>query len=584
MTRPVGLALGLAVVIATSCSRADRSERSSADGVAYERRKANSAALPSSHAALDAAGPAFAFRAQDLPFTYDRGDTGAKWPVETVGGGVALLDFDGDGDLDLFLAQGGPLPPRPAETAGLATDVLLRNDGGGRFVDVSKAAGLTYKGYGLGAFAVDFDGDGDTDVFVARYGRNTLYRNDGDRFVDVTERAGVGCGRWTLGAAFADYDQDGDLDLFLANYIEFDPKKAPYGRDPRTGKADYGMPADFFGQPDVLYRNEGNGRFVDVAKASKIKDVDGRGMSVLACDLDLDGRIDFFVTNDQQPNLLWRNKGDGTFEDVGETIGVALNAQGQTEANMGVAQGDTDGDGLPELLVTHFYDQHDTLWRALRLESGEVAFQDQTDDAGLRAATLPLTGWGVAIADLDNDGALDIIATYGHIKHERTQRYDYENPPVLFRNLGTGRFVETTRRGGDYFKARHNGRGLAVGDLDNDGDLDVVIVHHHAPAVVLWNETPRAGHWLAVRLRGAGRNRDAVGARLVAHVGRVKLTRTIDGGGGYLSSNDSRVRFGLGAAAQVDRLEIRWPSGRLETRLNLPADSEITISEEPRRP
>jgi hypothetical protein len=513
--------------------------------------------------------PVLVFRAQELPFRYERGDSGQAWPVEPTGGGVGLLDFDGDGDLDIFFAQGVALPV--GKSPNPPADVLLRNDGKGQFVDVSSQVGLSSKGYGMGVAVADYDGDGDPDVYVTRYGVNTLWRNDGGRFTDGTAEAGVGCPLWSLGAAFADFDGDGDLDLFVANYFAFDPAEAPFEHDPETGKPDYGMPARFEGQPDVLYRNDGGGRFTDVTEKAGVAGK-GRGMGVLAADFDHDGLMDILVANDAQPNVLWHNRGDGTFENVAEAWGIALNGQGQFEANMGIAHGDTDGDGWPDVLISHFFNEHDTLWRPLSLPGGPgIIFQDQTYEAGLGADSRPFTGWGTTFADFDQDTQLDLVVTNGHIRHERDQPYRYDNPPILWRNSGRGRFVNVTTAAGPYFQALHQGRGLAAGDLDGDGDLDLVIVQYHAPSVVLWNETPGQGRSLIVRLVGAGSNRDAVGARLTAHLGDRAIVRSVDGGGSYMSASDLRVHFGLGQADKVDRLEVRWPSGRVETKMDLPA-------------
>jgi hypothetical protein len=516
------------------------------------------------------------FRAADLPFQYERGDSGAAWPVEPVGGGVGIADFDGDGRPDLFFAQGVPLSEQAPHRYFFA-DVLLRNTGEQQFEDVSAAAELNWKGYGVGVAVADFDGDGFPDVYVTRYGANTLWQNLADgTFRDVTEAAGVGCELWSLGAAFADVDGDGDLDLFVANYFTFDPADAPFARDPVTGAADYGAPARFDGQPDVLYRNDGSGRFQDVTSQSGIEE-NGRGMGVLAADFDRDGRMDIFVANDAQNNALWHNLGDGRFEDVAIAWGVAVNARGQTEANMGIAYGDTDGDGFGDFLVSHLVNEHDTLWCA-RPARDHMLFRDETFEAGLGLDSRPYTGWGTALADFDHDGRLDLIVANGHIRREMNQPYLYENPPILWHNLGT-RFANVRTAAGPYFRATHIARGLAAGDLDNDGDVDLVVVHHHKPSVVLWNESPRAGAGSVVQLRGSGFNRDAVGARLVARSASRAIVRTIDGGGSYLSANDTRVHFGFGPAEQVDELEVHWPTGRVETWHDLPVNQLLRVDE-----
>ena len=485
---------------------------------------------------------------------------------------MGLLDFDRDGDLDLFLAQGVPLPVGSSKNP--PADVLLRNDGQRGFTDVSLQVGLTTKGYGQGVTVADYDGDGDPDVYVTRYGTNTLWRNDGGRFTDVTLSSGTGCPLWSLGAAFLDYDGDGDLDLFVANYFAFDPAQAPFDRDPKTGKAEYGMPARFDGQPDVLYRNNGDGTFSDVTASANVAGK-GRGMGVLAADLDDDGRIDLFVANDVQHNAFWHNNGDGTFEDRAEALGLAVNAQGQVEANMGIARGDTDGDGLPDIVVSHFFNEHDTLWRAQKSLDGRVLFQDQTLEAGLGVDSRPMTGWGIALADFDQDGRPDLIVANGHIRREPDQLYLYDNPPILWRNVGEGRFRNVTSQAGPYFEQKHQGRGLAVGDLDGDGDLDVVVVQHHAPSVILWNETPQTGHWLLLDLRGTSKNTDAIGAKVVLKIGPERIVQSVDGGGSYLSSNDRKLHFGLGQAKLIDSIEVRWPSGSVETRTAIPADQVL---------
>ncbi len=289
--------------------------------------------------------------------------------------------------------------------------------------------------------------------------------------------------------------------------------------------------------------------------------------------------FNFLVANDAECNALWINRGDGTFEDRAVLLGLAVNGEGTPEANMGIAYGDSDGDARPDVAITHFFGERTTLWCARGDSGGGPSYQDETAVAGLPVDTRNVTGWGTVFADFDHDGRLDLMATNGHIRPEPTQVYSLANPPILFRNRGRGRFANVNATAGGYFQSLHVGRGLACGDLDDDGDLDLVVVHHFAPSVVLWNETRRRGNWLMVELRGRGLNRDAVGARLTARVGPLTLVRTVDGGGSYISASDRRVHFGLGDATHVDRLEVRWPSGQVEVRSDLPANGTVEWAE-----
>ena len=530
---------------------------------------------PKSPAGSVADVPPLRFTAQDLPFRYETGDSGAKWPVEVTGGAVAMLDYDGDGDLDLFFPQGVPLPvgsgPNPP------ADCLFRNDGGLKFTDVSEAVGLSSKGYGQGVAAADYDADGDVDIYVTRYGMNTLWRNDGGRFVDATAEAGVGSELWGLGAAFFDADGDGDLDLFVVNYFDFDPAKAPFARK-ADGSPEYGPPSGFSGQPDVLYRNEGDGTFTDVSASAGIAG-DGRGMGVLATDLDGDGLLDVLVANDAESNAAWINQENGTFSDEATPLGLDLNGEGQAEANMGIALGDLDGDGLRDVAISHYVGEHDTLWRARALPNGGRVYVDSTFAAGIGSGSLPMTGWGIAAADFDLDGHPDLVVANGHIRAEANQEYDVANPPLLWRNRGDGRLLDVSDTAGPYFRARHQGRGLAVGDLDGDGDLDFVIVHRDVPAVLLRNDSPRLGHWLILDLRGASSNFDAIGATVEVEAGGRTFVGGVDGGGNYLSADSRRVHFGLGPADRVDRVVVRWPSGRVEERVGMGVDQVVEWAE-----
>jgi hypothetical protein len=517
------------------------------------------------------------FRAQALPFAYLRGESGAAWPVETTGGGVALVDLDADGDLDLFFPQGVPLPvgscPDPP------ADVMLRNEGNGQFTDVSAAVGLASRGYGQGVTVADSDADGDPDVYVTRYGPNTLWRNDGGRFSDATAEAGVGGDAWSLGAAFGDLDGDRDLDLFVANYFAFDPAQAPFERDEQTGAPIYAPPAEFPALADVLYRNDGNGRFTDITTQAGIAGA-GRGMGVLTADLDADGQLDVLVANDAQANALWKRGAGGAFTDVAAELGLAYNGAGDAEANMGIAWGDTDGDGAEDVLITHFYNEHDTLWRGVVTPRGRF-YRDATLDAGLGTASRPFTGWGTVLADFDHDGWLDLVVTNGHIRPEPGQPYRYECPPLVWQGQPDGTLCNVTAQAGPYFQARHLGRGLACGDLDADGDLDLVIVPHHARAVVLWNESDKTGPSLRITLQGQPPNRDAIGAVVRVTAGVRIQVHSVAGGGSYLSHHDPRPHFGLGSAGKADTVEVRWPSGKITTRRDVSAGDLILRDGDP---
>jgi hypothetical protein len=519
-------------------------------------------------AALPDAVPQFTDDAEaaGLRFTFQNGETPLHYLPETMSGGVGVLDFDGDGWLDVYVVQGGPIVAGPDTPAPANGDRLFRNRGDGSFEDVSERAGLHRfsRDYGLGVAVGDYDGDGRPDVFVSRLRSYALYRNNGDgTFADVTERTGLSGRRDNpTSAAFADLDGDGDLDLYVCHYMIWDEA------DPRLCQDDKGHyfscdPSKVDPAPDHVFRNDG-GRFVDVTKAAGFTDPDGRGLGVVATDLDGDGKVDLYVANDGTANYLFRNLGGFRFEEVGQTAGVAAGPEGGYQASMGVALGDSNGDGLPDLVVTNFYGESSTLYTNL----GDGLFRDQTAPSGLGAATRYLLGFGTAFADMDHDGRPDLVTVNGHVNDARPN-YPYAMPSQLLLNRPGNRFVDASDRAGDVWRVERLGRGLAVADLDNDGRLDALVLGQNDPLAYFHNRGPSSiepGRSLTLWLEGAapGSNRDAVGARVeVVADGRRQVGWRF-GGGSYQSAGDPRLHFGLGAAATVESVSVRWPSGRVD--------------------
>ncbi len=533
-------------------------------------------ARPSASTPSPRPAPVFADDAEaaGLRFTFDNGRSPLRQLPETNSGGVGLLDYDGDGWLDVYLVQGGPFPPDPARPH--SGDRLFRNKGDGSFEDVTAEAGIAGlpQGYGHGVAVGDFDDDGHPDLFITRWRSYSLYRNQGDgSFRDVTEAVGLGGGRdWPTSAAFADLDGDGDLDLYVCHYLDWDERNAPACRHPQTRELTYCGPLGFTALPDHLFRNEG-GRFLDVTAEAGIVDTDGRGMGVVAADLDGDDRVDLYVANDASANLLFRNLGGFRFEEAGLASGVAASAEGGYKAGMGVACGDLDADGRPDLFVTNLNGESTTFFR----NGGQGLFFDRTAASGLGIASRHLLGFGIGLADVDNDGRLDLMTANGHVNDLRPN-FPYAMPAQLLLGADGGRLVDATDRAGPPWRVPRVGRGLAVGDLDNDGRIDAVLLAQNEPLAYLHNRS-RGGHFVTFRLEGAGSNRDGVGARVTLVSGGHRRVVQRVGGGSYQSACDPRLHFGLGDRAWVEEVEVRWPSGRVDRHLGLPADAGYLLRE-----
>jgi enediyne biosynthesis protein E4 len=509
-----------------------------------------------------------------LAFTFRNGETVIRQMPVALGGGVALLDYDSDGRLDVYSLQGGTFPPERG--ASKNADRLFRNKGNGTFEDVSERARIAGMpgGYGLGVAVGDVDNDGRPDLFLTRWRSYALYRNRGDgSFEDVTEKWGLGGDRdWPTSASFADLDGDGDLDLYVCHYAVWDAENPRLCRNEATRAFMSCNPRSSQARPDHVFRNDGS-RFTDVTAAAGIVDHDGRGLGVVAADLDDDGLIDLFVANDKSANFLFRNLGNFRFEEVAHAAGVAANAEGGYQAGMGVAPGDLDGDGRPDLAVTNYYGESTTLYQNL----GKGLFSDKTAATGLAAPSRLLLGFGIAFFDLNNDGRLDLLTANGHT--DDMGDTPYRMPALLLAGAGGGRLVDISGAAGPAIPVGRLGRGLAVGDLDNDGRVDALLVAQNEPLVFLHNRTERAGHWVTFRLEGRRSNRDAVGARVTLRAGDRRQAAYRFGGGSYLSASDARIHFGLGASERVDEVEVRWPSGQIDRHPDLAADAIYHLRE-----
>jgi hypothetical protein len=505
-----------------------------------------------------------------IRFAHSYGDYDVSNIVEGTGAGAMFFDYDGDGQLDIYFVNGAWMTNindnRGRELRGKLANALYRNDGDGTFTDVTREAGVGDKQSGFGCSAADYDRDGDLDLYVLNYGPNVFYRNNGDgTFTDVSEKSGLADTRWSLSAPWLDYDNDGDLDVYVANYLVYDDGefRSFYAA------AGYPGPLSYSGQPDALYRNNGDGTFTDVTKQAAVHNPNGRAMSAAAADIDNDGYLDIFVANDAMENYYYRNTGKGRFEDKALLMGLAFGEHGQGVSSMGPSIGDVDGDGLLDIYVP------DMGYGSL-LMNRTTHFVDQVTVAQLAVMSGQYTGWGGILFDYDNDTDLDLFVSNGNAHHEYTEE------DVLAANNGKGVFADVAESSGKYFREKHVGRGSTWGDYDNDGDVDILIVNLNAPAKLLRNDGGNRNNWLQVRPLLAGGESDAIGARITVASGSTRQVRDVVAVMGYLSQGDPRAHFGLGGAAAADWVEIRWPDRRVQRLEKVAANQLLTVVQDAR--
>lgn len=520
-----------------------------------------------------------------IHFKHEASPTTQKYLIETMGSGVALFDCDNDGRLDMFFVNGAKISdPMPKGAIAVKegprySNRLYHQKTDGTFEDITEKSGLAGFAYGMGVAVGDYDNDGNEDLFVTGYPQNRLYHNNGNcSFTDVTESAGVAGSGWSTSAAFVDLNNDGLLDLVVGRYMEWSFDENIFCGEHPPGFRAYCAPDAFKGAAPLVYRNEGGGKFTEVTNAVGMSNPDGKALGVAIADFDRDGKIDVFIANDSVREFLYHNKGNGTFEDTALMAGVAVDENGKAYAGMGVDFADYDNDGLPDIIVTNLSTQKYALYR----NRGDGTFSYETNNSGLGTITLPYSGWGVKFIDFDNDGWKDLFIAQGHVAdtvQHMMPHLRYLQPPLLLRNTGK-RFVDVSSQSGEVFRQQWAARGLAVGDIDNDGDLDVVVSTNNGRAYVLRNDGGNSQNWLSIRLVGHKSNRDGIGARieLVTPSGAAQ-NATVNTAGSYLSASDRRVHFGLGDEHSAQSLEVHWPSGLLQRLTSVSANQILTISE-----